>query len=217
MFPHQSPVVMSGFMWYFPDQRKYSSRCCLAFNWIPIFFLLITLIFLILDFREKPEQLKPFWPRDMSGRPTCVVMLFKSTKVYRQVYQTRENATAKRFTLDYYNSLRERSHAASVITTNRCIRRGVRVPDLIWSCCPGILTPLITTAKQQHFTRAGMFGPQTGETHRKDGLVQYHVRIRRWTHLVWFYSNQAITAGLGFYSKNTFKRGKLWTAYVWPV
>lgn len=104
MFPHQWPVVMSGFMWYFPDQRKYSSRCCLAFNWIQIFFLLITLVFLILDFREKLEQLKPFPPREMSGRPTCVVMLFKSTKVYRQVYQTRENATAPLTIITHYGN-----------------------------------------------------------------------------------------------------------------
>lgn len=51
----------------------------------------------------------------VSGRPTCVVTLLKSTKVCRRVCQTgpaeaereRENATSKRFDLDYYNSLRE--------------------------------------------------------------------------------------------------------------
>lgn len=90
-------------------------------------------------------------------------------QTYQSVQASAPDRTRERMRLQSDSTLTIITHygsaspAASVITTNRCISHGVRASDLIWSCCPGILTSVITAAKQQHFTRAGMFGPQTDE------------------------------------------------------
>lgn len=191
MFPHQPPVVLpivSICIWFyvmFSRSANYSLRCCLAFNWIPFFSFNQPNV---PDFGLQGETGTPKTFLTLSDPGRCQVGLLvllcyskvqKCTgKCARQDQQRqRENATLKRFNLDYYNSLRVRSHATSVITTNRCISRRVRVPDLIWSCWPCILTPLITTDKQQHFSGAGMFGPQTEEKHQFLGFtVKTHLK-----------------------------------------
>lgn len=134
-------------------------------------------MFLILDCSGKPEYLKPFWLGERLGRPTCVFLRYPSVQkctgkcASQSQQRQRENATLKRFNLDYYNSLWERSRAATVIITNRCVSGGVRVPDLIWSCHRGVLTPQIAMAKQQRVTRAEMFGLQIDEKHQKSSKI----------------------------------------------